>query len=390
MDVTHALRLLEVLPADLALELPGGERLGAEEGRDAVTIVIRSESVLVALAECPSLLGFAEAFVRGDVDVRGDFLRALEAAYSIDALAQALVPPPTEPKRPSDADAIRFHYDISNDFYALFLDRRMVYTCAYYRHPDASLEEAQEAKLDLVCRKLRLAPGEHLLDVGAGWGSLTGWAAARYGTETLGVTLSRAQADHAAAMLRDAGLADRARVEHRDYRDVAGEAAFDKIAAVGVIEHVGVANYPAYFQRLHRLLRPGGLLLNHGITHPAPGRYSTGMTFLTRNVFPGTEFERVSNVAARMEDAGFQILDVEGLGGHYARTTAEWLARLQARADEARRLVGERTYRTWIGYLAAASVAFRAGEIDIHQIVARRADPSEPRAPESRELLYRD
>jgi hypothetical protein len=172
MDVTHALRLLEVLPADLALELPGGERLGAEEGRDAVTIVIRSESVLVALAECPSLLGFAEAFVRGDVDVRGDFLRALEAAYSIDALAQALVPPPTEPKRPSDADAIRFHYDISNDFYALFLDRRMVYTCAYYRHPDASLEEAQEAKLDLVCRKLRLAPGEHLLDVGAGWGSL--------------------------------------------------------------------------------------------------------------------------------------------------------------------------------------------------------------------------
>ena len=188
-------------------------------------------------------------------------------------------------------------------------------------------------------------------------------------------------------MLRNAGLADRARIEHRDYRDLGGEGPFDKIAAVGLIEHVGVANYASYFTHTYELLRPGGLSLTHGITHAEPGRYSTGMTFLTKHVFPGAEFQRVSHLLARIEEAGFRILDVEALGGHYALTTATWLARLQAHAASARGIVGDRLCRTWIAYLAAATVAFRAGWIDVHQILACRSRGPVV-APHTREHWY--
>ena len=175
----------------------------------------------------------------------------------------------------SDRRAISFHYDVSNDFYALFLDKRMVYTCAYYRRPDGDLDQAQEDKLDLVCRKLRLAPGERLLDIGCGWGSLVMWAAERYGVEAHGVTLSAAQAEWAETAIRRAGLEDRARVEHLDYRELPAGLRFDKVAAVGVIEHLGIASYPAYFARVHELLRPGGVFLNHGITHEKAWRRSS-------------------------------------------------------------------------------------------------------------------
>ncbi len=380
--MTH---LLESLP-NVAFELPGGRRLGAD--RAPATVVFRSEAAAAALSEAPSLLAFAEAFVRGDIDVRGDLVVALDAAYALDVRAAAS--PHTPEPRPVMDDAVRFHYDVSNEFFALFLDRRMVYTCAYYQHADTGLEEAQEAKLDLVCRKLRLAAGERLLDVGCGWGGLVTWAAERYGARVVGVTLSPAQTEHATAMLRAAGVAERAHVEQRDYRSLDGEAAFDKIAAIGVLEHLGVGSWDEYFGRLHRLLRPGGLFLNHGITHATPGRYSTGMTFLTRHVFPGADFERIGHVLTRMEAAGFRVLDVEALGGHYARTTRQWLDRLQAAADRARELVGERTYRTWIGYLAAATVAFSAGWIDVYQVLARRPDGALPVRPETRESLYRD
>jgi cyclopropane-fatty-acyl-phospholipid synthase len=385
MHAPRVRRLLDALPGNVAFELPDGVRVGAAAPEARATIAFRSEETIARLLAAPSLLGFAEAFISSEVDIRGDVLVALEAAYAADSLAAA--PAPAGKARLSDAAAVSYHYDLSNAFYALFLDPRMVYTCAYYRGPEASLDEAQEAKLDLVCRKLRLAPGDRLLDVGCGWGALTVWASERYGADALGVTLSRAQAEYASALLAAPGRAGRARVEYGDIRELGGEGQFDKIAAVGVIEHVGVANYPAYFERLHRLLRPGGLLLNHGITHPTPGRYSTGMTFLTRHVFPRAEFQRVGETVARMEDAGFRIDDVEALGGHYGRTTAEWLARLQRRAEEARALVGERSLRTWIAYLAAASVAFRAGWIDVHQVLGRRPDPSAPRRPETRDHL---
>jgi len=209
----------------------------------------------------------------------------------------------------------------------------MVYTCAYYRRPDGDLDQAQEDKLDLVCRKLRLQPGERLLDIGCGWGSLVVWAAERYGVLARGVTLSRAQAEYGQAWIRRLGLEERARVDHLDYRDLPRELRFDKIAAVGVIEHLGIGNYPDYFARVHELLAPGGLFLNHGIR--------------------------------------------------------QWAERLQANAERARALAGERIYRTWIGYLAASSVSFTQGSTGLYQVVASRADPVVREAvPTTREAIY--
>jgi cyclopropane-fatty-acyl-phospholipid synthase len=288
-----------------------------------------------------------------------------------------------------DRQAIAFHYDVSNDFYALFLDRRMVYTCAYYRHPDGDLDQAQEDKLDLVCRKLRLEPGERLLDIGCGWGSLVMWAAERYGVHAHGVTLSRAQAEWAQAAIQRSGLEDRARVDHLDYRDLPRDLRFDKIAAVGVIEHIGIRNYPAYFARVWDLLAPGGLFLNHGITHEKQWRRTSETEFLERYVFPNGQMDNVSHILDVLERARFELLDVESLRPHYARTTRQWVERLRANGERARALVGERVYRTWIAYLAASSVSFTQGSIGLYQVVAARPDPTAVVAvPTTREMIY--
>ena len=288
-----------------------------------------------------------------------------------------------------DAEAIAFHYDVSNDFYALFLDRRMVYTCAYYRRPDGDLDQAQEDKLDLVCRKLRLRPGDRLLDIGCGWGSLVVWAAERYGVEAQGVTLSRAQAEYADAWIRRVGLEGRARVDHLDYRDLPAELRFDKVAAVGVIEHLGIASYPAYFARVHEVLRPGGLFLNHGITHEKAWRRSSQTGFMERHVFPNAEIDNVSHILDVLERARFEIVDVESLRAHYARTTRQWVERLQANAARARTLASERVYRTWVAYLAASSVGFTEGSLGLYQVVAERPDPAREEAvPTTREEVY--
>ena len=260
-----------------------------------------------------------------------------------------------------DARAIAHHYDVSNDFYELFLDPLMVYTCAYYRDPDGKLERAQEDKLDLVCRKLRLQAGESVLDIGCGWGGFSIWAAQHYGVRAHGVTLSRAQADWAAARIAREGLQDRCRVEFRDFRDLPADARYDKIAAIGVIEHVGVANYPAFFGRVHSMLNDGGLYLNHGIHHEFHWRRTTQTDFLYRNVFPNGDLSGVTETLTEMERARWEIVDVENLRLHYARTCRQWAERLQARAEEARAIVGERIYRTWLLYLTCSSVAFVAG-----------------------------
>jgi cyclopropane-fatty-acyl-phospholipid synthase len=287
-----------------------------------------------------------------------------------------------------DAKAIAFHYDVSNDFYALFLDRRMVYTCAYYRRPDGDLDQAQEDKLDLVCRKLRLEPGERLLDIGCGWGSLVMWAAERYGVQALGVTLSKAQTEWAQAAIRRAGLEGRARVEHLDYRDLPADARFEKIAAVGVIEHIGIRNYPQYFARVHEMLAPDGLFLNHGITREKHWQRTSQTDFLERHVFPNGEMDNVSHILDVMERAHFEVLDVENLRAHYARTTHHWVERLQANAERARALVSERVYRTWITYLAASSVSFIQGAIGLYQVVAGRLERDVRPIPTTRESIY--
>jgi cyclopropane-fatty-acyl-phospholipid synthase len=291
--------------------------------------------------------------------------------------------------RQADATAVAHHYDVSNEFYELFLDPLMVYTCAYYRDPDGKLDQAQRDKLDHVCRKLELARGQSLLDIGCGWGSLAIWAAQHYGVRAHGVTLSRAQADYATARIQREGLQERCRVDYLDYRDLPAEQRFDKIAAVGVIEHVGIANYPTFFGSVRARLHDGGLYLNHGIVHEFHWKPTSQTEFLYRHVFPNGDLAGFSETVTEMERAGLEILDVEGLRLHYARTCRHWVERLRERADEARRLVGERTYRTWLLYLTCSAVAFEAGSIGLYQVVMRKhGDTTIDRGPRTREPLY--
>jgi cyclopropane-fatty-acyl-phospholipid synthase len=288
-----------------------------------------------------------------------------------------------------DARDIAHHYDVSNEFYALFLDPLMVYTCAYYRDPDGKLEQAQQDKLDHICRKLELRAGETLLDIGCGWGSLAMWAARHYGVRAHGVTLSRAQADWATECIRRDRLGDRCRVEHLDYRDLSADVVYDKIAAVGVIEHVGIANYRAFFAGVRARLKDGGLYLNHGIVHEFHWKRTSQTEFLYRHVFPNGDLAGLSETLTEMERAGWEIMDVEGLRLHYARTCRQWVERLCARADEARALAGERTYRTWRLYMTCSAVAFEGGSLGLYQVLMRKhRDPRVGHAPRTREPLY--
>jgi len=291
--------------------------------------------------------------------------------------------------RAADAQAIAHHYDVSNEFYALFLDPLMVYTCAYYRDPDGKLEQAQQDKLDHVCRKLELRAGETLLDIGCGWGSLAMWAARHYGVRAHGVTLSRAQADYATECIRREGLQETCRVEYLDYRDLPADVVYDKIAAVGVIEHVGKPNYPAFFGGVRARLKDGGLYLNHGIVHDFHWKRTSQTEFLYRHVFPNADLTGLSETLTEMERAGWEIADVEGLRLHYARTCRQWVERLDARADEARALAGERIYRTWRLYLTCSAAAFEGGSLGLYQVLMRKhRDPRVGYAPRTREPLY--
>jgi cyclopropane-fatty-acyl-phospholipid synthase len=291
--------------------------------------------------------------------------------------------------RAADAQAIAHHYDVSNEFYALFLDPLMVYTCAYYRDPDGKLEQAQQDKLDHVCRKLELRAGETLFDIGCGWGSLAMWAARHYGVRAHGVTLSRAQADYATERIRREGLQETCRVEHLDYRDLPADVVYDKIAAVGVIEHVGRSNYPAFFSGVRARLKDGGLYLNHGIVHDFHWKRTSQTEFLYRHVFPNGDLAGLSETLTEMERAGWEIADVEGLRLHYARTCRQWVERLEARANEARALAGERVYRTWRLYLTCSAVAFEGGSLGLYQVLMRKhRDPRVGSAPRTREALY--
>ncbi|MEW6271898.1 MAG: cyclopropane-fatty-acyl-phospholipid synthase family protein [Thermodesulfobacteriota bacterium] len=290
--------------------------------------------------------------------------------------------------RSFDAEAIHHHYDLSNDFYALFLDPLMVYTCAYYRTPDGDLEQAQRDKLDLVCRKLRLQPGERYLDIGCGWGSLVVWAAKHYGVQALGVTLSAEQVKYAQEWIAREGLTGVCRVEHRDYRDLITEQPYDKISAIGIIEHVGIANYRSYFDEVYGLLEPGGLFLNHGITRSRYWKKTPQWDFLIEHVFPNGELDQVSHIASVMEDARFEVVDVESLRSHYARTCMHWAERLRANEDAAIRLVGERRYRTWLLYLTSSSIGFEQASIGLHQILGAKLEPGMRAVPTTREAIY--
>ncbi|HEX4112956.1 MAG TPA: cyclopropane-fatty-acyl-phospholipid synthase family protein [Stellaceae bacterium] len=281
--------------------------------------------------------------------------------------------------RAADAAAISHHYDVSNDFYALWLDRRLIYSCAYFATGNEDIDEAQVAKLDHLCRKLRLAPGERLLDIGCGWGGLAVHAAQNYGVEVLAVTVSARQVEEARRRVAAAGLASRVTIEQRDYRDVAGEAVFDKIVSVGMYEHVGLVNLPLYFGTIRRLLKVGGVALNHGITTGAIGDGTLaprGSAFIDRYVFPGGELPHVSRMVRETAAAGLDVIDIECLRPHYTQTLLHWVRRLAARQDEAVAMVGPEKYRIWRIYMAGSALAFDRGWLSLYQTLSVKPDGS--------------
>jgi cyclopropane-fatty-acyl-phospholipid synthase len=291
--------------------------------------------------------------------------------------------------RELNRDAISFHYDVSNEFYALWLDELMVYSCAYYEDDSQSLEQAQRNKLDHICHKLRLQPGERMLDIGCGWGALICWAAEHYGVQAHGITLSKNQYDHAQRMIRQRGLERQVTVGLMDYRDLKGEAEYDKLASVGMFEHVGLKNLPGYFAIAQRLLKPGGLFLNHGITSDEGGwKKSIATEFINRYVFPDGQLETVSTVQQIMEDAHFEIHDVESLRQHYALTLRDWVNRLERGHEDSLKHVPESVYRIWRFYMAACAQQFEEGSTGVYQILASKRAPFSRPIPLTRRDLY--
>jgi cyclopropane-fatty-acyl-phospholipid synthase len=391
--------------ADVEFAAYDGSRSG-KPGSPPVTITIRNPIAVSYLAQAPGALGLARAYVSGHLDVDGDMytvLTRLASAQRIDfSLAERLavlsalggpklllrrVPPPPQEVRVSrqwlagrlhsrdrDATAIAHHYDVSNTFYEWVLGPSMAYTCACYPRPDATLEQAQEHKFDLVARKLGLAPGMRLLDVGCGWGGMVLHAARKYGVEALGVTLSERQALWAQRAIKEAGLEDRAEVRHLDYREVT-ESGFDAVSSIGLTEHIGKAQLPGYFEFLHGKLMPGGRLLNHCITRPdntGPGIVKEG--FIYRYVFPDGELEGPGYLISRMNDAGFEIRHEENLREHYTMTLAGWCANLDAHWSEAVAEVGAATARVWRLYMAGSRLGFERNQIQLHQVLGVRLE----------------
>lgn len=395
-------------------------------GRDSpvATIVVHNAKLLRELAWRPDPLRLAEAYFFGEIDVEGDLYALLKQRTHLQSLtlsmrdrlalfSAALFPgsdsalvrrdkrsvrwsKPFQTRttrkhsKAHNREAIAFHYDVSNEFYRLWLDERMVYSCAYFNDPDESLDQAQRNKLDHICRKLRLKAGERLLDIGCGWGALICWAAQHYGVRAHGITLSRQQYEYTQNTIRDLGLETQVTVELRDYRDLPNDAAFDKVSSIGMFEHVGLQNLPAYFRAVGRALKPGGLFLNHGITDNEEGRHETvGIEFIQRYVFPDGELDSVSNAQRVMERTGFEICDVEALRPHYALTLRHWVSRLEAQQKEALAHVSEATYRVWRLYMAACALQFEQGVIGVYQILAANRRDGLVGLPLTRHDIYR-
>jgi cyclopropane-fatty-acyl-phospholipid synthase len=386
----------------------------------AFTLVLCDPSLLRRLVLSRDPLLLAEAYFQGGLDVEGDLYLAVSLTTYFERLSltwpdklallyDAWRLPKTDANfsqpntmedriglgfthrhsRSSDRAAISFHYDVSNEFYRLWLDEERVYSCAYFTSSEESLDQAQRNKLEYICRKLRLRPGESLLDVGCGWGALVCWAAKYHGVRAHGITLSRQQLEYAQQRIHAEGLQDSVTVELRDYRDLVDDEVYDKVSSVGMFEHVGLANLPAYLATVMRVMRPGALFLNHGITHDKEGWSKTVATaFINRYVFPDGELDCVSNIQLGMERAGFEIHDVEGLRPHYALTLRHWVQRLEANREAALREVDEPTYRVWHLYIAACALEFESGGTGVYQILASKPNRGEWPVPLSRQDLY--
>lgn len=360
-----------------------------------VTVAIPRRSALQYFIS-PDLNKLGEAFVEGHIRVEGSILEVFKVGES---LARTLASSTragwhrlTRHSRNRDRKAVEYHYDVSNEFYSLFLDRNMVYSCAYYRDGGELLDAAQVRKLDHILGKLAVKPGERFLDIGCGWGALVLRATKEYGAIATGITLSRNQLDYARERIRAEGLQDRCDVRLCDYRDMPGAGTFDKIASVGMFEHVGLKNLPAYFGAIRSLLRDDGLVLNHGITtSELDNRWMPlgAGEFIDRYVFPDGELPHIGLVLREMAAAGLEVTDVESLRRHYARTCHEWADRLEANRERAVRAAGEKRVRIWQIYLAGSAFGFARGWMNVYQVLACRADnPGAGALPLTRDYMY--
>ena len=371
------------------------------------TVVVRSPRALRRLLWAPNELGVARAYVTGELDVEGDLyagFAALRDTLTQDdeqaslglrprewvvllaraARLRALGPPLPRPEEEArskggrhslarDAAAVSHHYDVGNDFYRLVLGPSLTYSCAYFTNPQRTLEEAQEAKHELIAAKLGLAPGMRMLDVGCGWGGMVLYAARHRGVSAVGITLSQEQATLARQRVAQAGLSDRVEIRIQDYRAVT-DGPYDAISSIGMFEHVGLARLQEYFAVLHRLLRPGGRLLNHAISRPSGRPRLDRHSFIERYVFPDGELHEVGTVVSGMQDLGFEVRDVESLREHYALTLRRWVANLEGAWDQAQALAGPARARIWRLYMAASALNFEAGRTSVHQVLGVRPE----------------
>lgn len=350
----------------------------------------------------PTLDKLGRAYVEGEIDVEGrvrDLIAAAEAlAREGSPGAQAgLLPSAWRSlhSRKSDRESIRYHYDVSNEFYSLWLDTQMVYSCAYFRSDTDSLEAAQTQKLEHVCRKLLLRPGLRLLDIGSGWGALLIHAARHYGVRGVGITLSEQQLLESRARAKALGLENQVEFRLQDYRDLPGDEPFDRISSIGMVEHVGLANLGAYFRVIHKLLVPGGVLLNHGISSSDPDSRSVGLgagKFIDEYVFPNGELPHVALAIRELSLAGLELTDAESLRRHYAQTLWHWSDRFEQNFERLRAIAGEKRARVWRVYLPGCAHAFSQGWINIYQLQAVKpvaGNPGEFPVPLTRDYLYR-
>jgi cyclopropane-fatty-acyl-phospholipid synthase len=402
-------RLVENLFDDhldtVGVRLWDGSTLPDDAPRRA-TIVLNHPGALRAMLLPGDELTLSESYLYNDIDIEGDLEAVFDLATDLQqiggwrqklGLAMQLLRLPSATERRTvrgrarlsgrrhsprrDRQAISYHYDVSNDFYRLWQDSRMIYSCAYFRSPDDDLETAQQQKLDHICRKLRLRPGQTLLDVGCGWGGLVIHAAQAYDAHVMGITLSEPQAEEANRRIREAGLEDRARVVVQDYREVQppqreGAVGFDALVSVGMFEHVGEALLPTYFRQAWELLRPGGAFLNHGIAWRATDPLPKGRTFFNTYVFPDGETVPLGTTIRVAEDAGFEVRDVECLREHYARTLRCWVRNLETHHDEALRYVDEPTYRVWRLFMSGSAYGFARGQNNLYQTLLVKPHPN--------------
>jgi cyclopropane-fatty-acyl-phospholipid synthase len=418
--VTHA---RETLTLDIGVVLWDGTTVPADLKPDTPAIVIADEGVVAALVRSPKIKTLANLWVTSRVDIRNgtlfdlvaqrpkvrtkDFRKTLDKTLLLKTLLQFLFvsrggPWPLEdvPKdRPSDGTTaenkknVSYHYDVSNAFYKLWLDREMVYTCGYFTDWDNDIDRVQQDKLEMICRKLRLQPGETLLDIGCGWGALSCYAAQRYGVTAYAVTLSEQQVAYGQEKIKRLDLSERVRMEVRDYSTVEGT--FDKVASIGLHEHIGIDNYPKYYQTVQRVLKQDGLFLHHAVVRPAKRddrsfrRKRPEFTLLTRYIFPGAEIDHIGNTVAMMERNGFEVHDVEGWREHYQRTCKQWHDRLLANYDAAVREVGSVKTRMWLAYLAGCSIGFERNGVGLFQTLASKKRRGPSGLPPTRADLYR-